>query len=295
MLLMLVMRDMARSRLFLALLIALALSVVAQARPAHAGVAVLIEDAVKVCLRSFADDATRYGGKALLREGVERAVLKHGPEAAEMVRRIGPEGLRLLERHGDDLLRWQKLYGDEALRVASRPSFQAEVAPLVARHGERAILVEAKAPGMGGRLFEAYGPQASTLVSRLTPANAVRLGQCAPKLATLGKAEGFGRLVERFGDAVFETLERALRTVGKHPLGTGVTVTMAVMLNHPELLDHVLQELAKTPGEVAKALVNLFQDGPGQFPWRLYGMLACGTAVVSFGLWLRLPRRTPSA
>jgi len=113
------------------------------------------------------------------REGLERAaretaehaiagaVRRQGPAAANAVSHGGLELLEATARHGDDVLRLAKGAGPMGQRALALEADR--LLPLARRYGPVVLDLEARAPGLGGRAFQAFGDDIGSALARNAP------------------------------------------------------------------------------------------------------------------------------
>lgn len=127
-------------------------------------ISTLIREAVEQACRVSGREGLERTARESAEQAVAVAVKRHGPAAAEAVSRGGLELLEVGARHGDDVLRLAKAAGPAGQRALA---LQADrLVPLARRYGPVVLDLEARAPGLGGRVFSAFGDDIGTAVAR---------------------------------------------------------------------------------------------------------------------------------
>lgn len=182
------------------LAIILALTVTASAQVAS----VTAEIAEAVIKRMAAKELAEVGGSAAVREVITQAATARVAQS--------------LSQLPDDLVQ-------AAVRAVGRePEL---IGKLVAQHGDDALIIAAKHPGVGTSIAEKLGKEGIDLAKQLPTSDAVRLARAADELATIAPAQRA---------AVFTKLQRtggkALDYIERHPrilaTSAGVAVFLAV-------------------------------------------------------------------
>ena len=138
----------------------------AEAAPAaRIAVRKALELAEKTSVRRVAGASVREAGEKLL----ERGSAKYGDKILAAAADGGLELIEAAAKHGDDVLRIAAEASPAARRVLG---LNAEaLLPLARRFGPEALELEARAPGIAGRIFAAFGDDAGKLIARSVPAD----------------------------------------------------------------------------------------------------------------------------
>jgi hypothetical protein len=127
-------------------------------------VSVLIREAVEQACKVSGREGLERTARESAEQAVAVAVRRHGPAAAEAVSRGGLELLEVGARHGDDVLRLAKSASPAGQRALA---LQADrLVPLARRYGPVVLDLEARAPGLGGRVFSTFGDDLGSAVAR---------------------------------------------------------------------------------------------------------------------------------
>ena len=102
------------------------------------------------------------------RESLERAaataVGQQGPAAARAIQHGGLELLEATARHGDEVLELAKAAGPAGRRALALEADR--LVPLARQYGPAVLDLEARAPGLGGRVFTTFGNDIGQAVTR---------------------------------------------------------------------------------------------------------------------------------
>jgi hypothetical protein len=127
-------------------------------------IGVLIREAVEQACKVSGREGLERTARESAEQAVAVAVRRHGPAAAEAVSRGGLELLEVGARHGDDVLRLAKAASPAGQRALA---LQADrLVPLARRYGPLVLDLEARAPGLGGRVFSTFGDDIGNAVAR---------------------------------------------------------------------------------------------------------------------------------
>lgn len=112
--------------------------------------------------------------QAMSKASIERLAVVHGERVLDVVGQSGIEFLQASSRYGDEFVSLAMKASPAAQRMlAINP---AELIPLAREFGGVAIEAEAKAPGLGRRLFEVFGKEeGARLVAEVPAADLPRL------------------------------------------------------------------------------------------------------------------------
>lgn len=124
----------------------------------------LIREAVERAVRVSGREGLERTARESAEQAVAVAVRRHGPAAAEAISRGGLELLEVGARHGDDVMQLAKAAGPAGQRALA---LQADrLVPLARRYGPVVLDLEARAPGLGGRVFSTFGDDVGAAVAR---------------------------------------------------------------------------------------------------------------------------------
>jgi hypothetical protein len=147
-------------RLFALSLFALLPAATAAASP----LTVLVRETVERACVVSGREAVERGARESLEHAVAGAVRRQGPEAARAVQHGGVELLEATARHGDDVLVLAKHAGPAGQRALALEADR--LLPLARQYGPTVLNLEARAPGLGGRVFTTFGTELAPAVAR---------------------------------------------------------------------------------------------------------------------------------
>lgn len=201
-----------------------ALVVVTLACPAWGGpVAAVTREVVEATVAR----AAKRGGVELAEHGAKDAATT---TLTRLVKSHGNEVLKVVDDAGLGLLEAVPRYGDEVVELALKASPAArralvqnlpELVPLARRVGMEALELEAKSPGLAGRVFQVFGDDAGRVVARHVPADDLpRLLKYAEKADTPATRKALLETYQKEGKHLFE------RIPPKLVLATGLSLSM---------------------------------------------------------------------
>lgn len=109
-------------------------------------------------------EAVERGARESIEHAVAGAVRRQGPAAARAVQHGGLELLEAAARHGDEVLTLAKQVGPAGQRVLALEADR--LLPLARQYGPTVLDLEARAPGLGGRVFKTFGTELAPAVAR---------------------------------------------------------------------------------------------------------------------------------
>lgn len=146
-------------------LFTLSLFALLPAAPAAASpLTVLVRETVERACVVSGREAVERGARESLEHAVAGAVRRQGPEAARAVQHGGLELLEATARHGDEVLALAKQAGPAGQRVLALEANR--LLPLARQYGPTVLDLEARAPGLGGRVFTTFGTELAPAVAR---------------------------------------------------------------------------------------------------------------------------------
>lgn len=125
---------------------------------------VLVRETVeRACLVSGREIAER-GARESLEHATAAALRRQGPAAAQAIQHGGLELLEATARHGDDVLKLAQAAGPAGQRALALEADR--LVPLARQYGPAVLDLEARVPGLGGRVFTTFGTELAPAVAR---------------------------------------------------------------------------------------------------------------------------------
>jgi hypothetical protein len=127
------------------------------------GVSVAVREALAVAARKSGREIAEASAREAAERVLERSVVRFGGKALVAA---GDGGLELIEataKYGDDVMRFAVDASPAARRVLALSA--EEILPLARRLGPEAIELEARAPGVTGKVFATFGEDAGKIGS----------------------------------------------------------------------------------------------------------------------------------
>ena len=146
--------------LFAILLAALLPASLAAASP----LTVLVRETIERACQVSGREAVERGARESMEHAVAGAVRRQGPAAARAIQQGGVELLEATAKHGDDVLKLAKQAGPAGQRALALEADR--LLPLAREYGPRVLDLEARAPGLGGRVFSSFGKELAPAVAR---------------------------------------------------------------------------------------------------------------------------------
>lgn len=222
----------------------------------------------------------REGVERGARESLERAaaaaVSRQGPAAAQAIQHGGLELLEATTRLGDDVLRLAKATGPAGQRALALEADR--LVPLARQYGPAVLELEARAPGLGDRVFKTFGSDLAPAVAReAATADLPRLLLAAGRADSPSTRAMLWQGYKRGGSAFLKRIDwKVVMAVGAsvavidaaHRTTAPFDAAADVMRENPELT-------AKTVGRVA---------GWASFGWGIMPLAIVGCLLWRFGL-----------
>lgn len=125
---------------------------------------VLVRETIeRACVVSGREVAER-GARESLERATAAAVQRQGAAAARAIQHGGLELLEATARHGDDVLKFATAAGPAGQRALALEADR--LLPLARQYGPAVLNLEARAPGLGGRVFTTFGTELAPAVAR---------------------------------------------------------------------------------------------------------------------------------
>ena len=241
------------------------------AGPAFASpLTVLVRETVEqACIVSGREVAER-GARESLEHAVAGAVRRQGPSAALAVKHGGLELLEATAKHGDDVLTLAKGAGPLGQRALA---LEAErLVPLARQFGPAVLDLEARAPGLGGRVFSAFDSQLAPAVAREAATEDLpRLLLAAERADSPATRTMLWQGYQRGGGAFLARID------WKVVMAAGVSVAV-IDAAHRATAPHAAagEAIRKNP-DIARQAVHGIFNGWGAFCWALIppGVVFC--------------------
>jgi hypothetical protein len=195
----------------------LALLVLVTTTAVHAIPVGWVDDAVKAAMRISGrslDDAARLA----VRESLEQACKRYGDDVLEAVTKGGVELVEASARHGDEIWRWSRAFPSASRALGLHAD---ELVPLCRRVGPEILEVEARHPGMAGRIASVFGDDTLRLfATHVAPTDAPRLLRGLEKADSPATRRALLAAYEKTGGTVLKHIDWKLVLAG------GVSVAM---------------------------------------------------------------------
>ena len=207
----------------------------------------LAEPGIKIAIREALELASRKSGREIVgtsaREATEQTLERSAAKFGNRVFAAASDGgLELIEattKYGDDVMK----YAVEVTPAARRAlALNTEtLLPIARRVGPEALELEAKAPGLAGKVFACYGDDAGKMIARNVPADDIpRLVAYAERADSQATRDILLQTYRREGKTLFERIPPKLVLAG------GLTTAML----------YTAFQWGKVPGEIADKIKN---------------------------------------
>lgn len=231
-----------------------------------------IERACVVSGREIVERGTRES----LERAAAAAVAKQGPAAAQAIQHGGLELLEATTRLGDDVLKLAKTAGPAGQRALALEADR--LIPLARQYGPAVLDLEARAPGLGDRVFTTFGSELAPAVARDAATDdlprlllaAERADSPATRaLLWQGYKQGGSEFLKRIDWKVVMAVGASVAVIdAAHRTTAPFAAAADVMRQNPELT-------AQTVGRVA---------GWAGFGWGIMPLAIVGCLLWRFGL-----------
>jgi len=249
---------------------------------------VLVRETIeRACVVSGREVAER-GARESFERAAAAAVTRQGPGAARAIQHGGLELLEATARHGDDVLAFAKAAGPAGQRALALEADR--LVPLARQYGPAVLDLEARAPGLGGRVFTTFGTDLAPAVAREAatedlPRLLLAAGRADSPATRAMLWEGYQRggrgFLERIDWRVVMATGASVAVIdAAHRTTAPFAAAADVMRENPELT-------VQTVGNVA---------GWASFGWGIMPLVIVGCLLWRFGLmpWQR-PKPTAKA
>lgn len=125
---------------------------------------VLVRETVERACVVSGQEAAERGARESLERATAAAVQRQGAAAARAIQHGGLELLGATARHGDDVLKFAKAAAPAGQRALALEADR--LLPLARQYGPAVLNLEARAPGLGGRVFTTFGEELGLAVAR---------------------------------------------------------------------------------------------------------------------------------
>lgn len=215
------------------------------------GVSQLVREAVEFAFKKSGPEVAERASREAVEQSVEAGVKKYGPRAAQAVAEGGVELVEATAKYGDEVMRVAVEATPAARRVlALEPG---RMLPLVRELGEEALEIEAKSPGLARRAFTTFGDDGARQIARQVPADDLpRLLKYAEQADTPETRRLLLDAYKKEGPSIFERIPASL------VLATGLSASMIYGTHRATApLDATADAIRDNP-EIARDTANGF-------------------------------------
>lgn len=228
---------MNRYFIFIIILVVLASPVHTRAGVINKGVEELVEYLTKQASREL----VAYGGKAAIRETLEKAAREGGDDLVEKVvhygKRYGVSAVKAIDNGPAVFIEsFERMPRDLVTRAVWAVQREPEtIKQLIVKHGPDALLVSAKLRGVGMRLIQKFGDDGVRIGKAITEDQSVVLMKHADEIADLPASQR-----SKMIDMILKTPGKIIDFLEKHPatLKTAAGVTLILSLSDDVLGSH---------------------------------------------------------
>lgn len=243
------------------------------------------ETVERACIVSGREVVER-GTRETLEHATAAAVKRQGPAAARAIQHGGVELLEATARHGDDVLALAKAAGPQGQRALALEADR--LVPLARQYGPAVLDLEARAPGLGGRVFTMFGNDIGQAVTReVATSDLPRLLLAAERADSPATRAMLWEGYQRGGSEFLNRID------WKVVMAAGVSVAVIDAAHRTTApFDAAADVMRANPELTAKTVSNV--AGWASFGWGIMPLAIVGCLLWRFGLmpWHR-PRPAP--
>jgi hypothetical protein len=180
---------------------------------------VAVREAVELASRKSGREIAQVSAREATENALARSAATFGDKALVAAADGGLELIEATVKYGDDVMKYALEASPNARRVFA---LNAEtLLPLARRVGPEALEVEAKAPGLAGKVFTSFGDDAGKVIAKSVPADDLpRLVTYAEKADSQATRELLLQTYQKEGKTLFERIPAKLVLAG------GLTASM---------------------------------------------------------------------
>jgi hypothetical protein len=234
----------------------------------------------KIAIREALEKASQKSGRAItgssVRETTELALAqsaeKYGDKALAAAADGGLELIEATTKYGDDVMRLAVDASPDARRVLALKT--EALLPLARRVGPDALELEAKSPGLAGKIFATFGDDAGKIIARNVPPEDIpRLLKYAEKADSQPTRDLLLQTYQKEGKTLFERIPArfvlaggltAAMLYGTHNITKPIGDTLG---KNPDLVSQVLNRAVIVSGVVIVIIVILLLWRFNLMPW----------------------------